>query len=65
MYGSQNGPVPRLIEAAMIISTLSIFGTATAPLLWPVVAGEFAAVVAFALFLDGIKIPIFARLKIS
>jgi H+-transporting ATPase len=65
MYGSQNGPVPWLIEAAMLISTLSIVGIAAAPLPWPVVAGEFAAAVAFALFLDGIKIPIFARLKIS
>jgi hypothetical protein len=27
--------------------------------------GEFAAAVAFALFLDGIKIPTFTRLKIS
>jgi H+-transporting ATPase len=49
----------------LIISTLAIFGIAMAPLPWPVVAGEFAAAVAFALFLDGIKIPIFARLKIS
>jgi H+-transporting ATPase len=53
------------IADLLIISTLAIFGIAMAPLPWPVVAGEFAAVVAFALFLDGIKIPIFARLKIS
>lgn len=49
----------------LIISTLAIFGIAMTPLSWPVVAGEFAAAVAFALFLDGVKIPIFARLKIS
>jgi H+-transporting ATPase len=53
------------IADLLIISTLAIFGIAMAPLPWPVVAGEFAAAVAFALFLDGIKIPIFARLKIS
>jgi H+-transporting ATPase len=49
----------------LIISMLAIFGIAMAPLSWPVVAGEFAAALAFALFLDGVKIPIFARLKIS
>jgi H+-transporting ATPase len=53
------------IADLLIISTLAIFGIAMAPLPWPVVAGEFAAAVAFALFLDGLKIPIFARLKIS
>jgi H+-transporting ATPase len=48
-----------------IISTLAIFGIAMAPLPFPVVAGEFAAALVFALFLDAVKIPVFARLQIS
>jgi hypothetical protein len=35
------------------------------PLPISVVAGEFAAAVAFGLILDGVKIPVFARLGIS
>jgi hypothetical protein len=38
---------------------------AMAPLPVSVVAGEFAASVAFGLLLDRAKIPVFARLKIS
>jgi len=34
------------------------------PLPFSVVAGEFAAAVVFGLILDGVKIPVFARLKI-
>jgi H+-transporting ATPase len=49
----------------LIISTLAIFGIAMAPLPFPVVAGEFAAALVFALFLDAVKIPVFARLQIS
>jgi H+-transporting ATPase len=49
----------------LIISTLAIFGIAMAPLPFPVVAGELAAAFAFWLFLDGVKIPFFARLQIS
>ena len=49
----------------LIISTLAIFGIAMAPLPFPVVAGELAAAFAFWLFLDGVKIPVFARLQIS
>ena len=49
----------------LIISTLAIFGIAMAPLPFPVVAAELAAAFAFALFLDGVKIPVFARLQIS
>ena len=41
------------------------FGIATPPLPWPAVAEGVCRGSAFALFLDGIKIPIFARLKIS
>jgi hypothetical protein len=44
---------------------LAIFGIAMAPLPFPVVAGELAAALAFALFQDGVKIPVFARLQIS
>jgi len=49
----------------LIISTLAIGGIAMAPLPVSVVAGEFAAALAFGLILDGVKIPIFARLGIS
>jgi len=48
-----------------IISTLAIYGIAMAPLPFPVVAGEFAAAVVFGLVLNGLKIPIFARLGLS
>jgi H+-transporting ATPase len=49
----------------LIISTLAVCGIAMAPLPIAVVAGEFAAAVAFGVILDGVKIPVFARLKIS
>ena len=49
----------------LIISTLAIGGIAMAPLPVSVVAGEFAAAVIFGLILDGVKIPVFARLGIS
>ena len=49
----------------LIISTLAIGGIAMAPLPVLVVAGEFAAALAFGLILDGVKIPVFARLRIS
>jgi len=48
-----------------IISTLAIAGVAMAPLPPLVIASELAAALAFGLILDGIKIPIFARLGIS
>jgi H+-transporting ATPase len=48
----------------LIISTLAIRGIAMAPLPVSVVAGEFAAAVVFGLILDGVKIPVFARLGI-
>jgi H+-transporting ATPase len=49
----------------LIISTLAIGGIAMAPLPVAVVAGEFAAAVVFGLVLDGVKIPVFAYLRIS
>jgi H+-transporting ATPase len=48
----------------LIISTLAIRGIAMAPLPLSIVASEFAAAFAFGLILDGVKIPVFARLKI-
>jgi H+-transporting ATPase len=53
------------VADVLIISTLAIFGIAMAPLPLPVVAGELAAALGFALLLDGVKIPVFARLQIS
>jgi H+-transporting ATPase len=49
----------------LIISTLAIGGIAMAPLPVSVIAGEFAAAVVFGLILDGVKIPVFARLGIT
>jgi H+-transporting ATPase len=49
----------------LIISTLAIRGIAMAPLPVSVLACEFGAAVAFGLILDGVKIPVFARLGIS
>jgi len=48
----------------LIISTLAIRGIAMAALPLSVVASEFAAAVVFGLILNGVKIPVFARLKI-
>jgi hypothetical protein len=36
-----------------------------APLPLSVLAAEFAAAIAFSFILDGLRIPVFARLKIS
>ncbi len=49
----------------LIISTLALRGIAMAPLPISVIACEFAAAIVFGLILDGLKIPIFARLKIA
>ena len=49
----------------LIISTLAIRGIAMAPLPVPVLACEFGATIVFGLILDGVKIPVFARLGIS
>jgi H+-transporting ATPase len=49
----------------LIITALAMFGIAMAPLPIVVLAGEFVAAVIFGLILDAVKIPVFARLKIS
>jgi len=49
----------------LIISTLAALGIAMAPLPIAVIASEFAAVIAFGAILDVVKIPIFARVRIS
>jgi H+-transporting ATPase len=49
----------------LIISTLAALGIAMAPLPIAIIAGEFAAAIAFGLVLDVVKIPVFARLKIA
>ena len=49
----------------LIISTLALCGIAMAPLPIVVVAGEFAAAVVFGLILNGVKIPVFARFRIT
>ena len=49
----------------LIISTLAIRGIAMAPLPVSVLVCEFGAAIAFGLILDGVKIPVFARLSIS
>jgi len=53
------------VADVLIISSLAAFGIAMAPLPIVVIAGEFAAAVAFAAILDVAKIPVFARLHIS
>jgi H+-transporting ATPase len=53
------------VADVLIISTLAICGIAMTPLALWVVACEFAAAIAFGLFLDVVKIPVFARLRIS
>jgi H+-transporting ATPase len=49
----------------LVISTLAIRGIAMAPLPVSVLVCEFGAAIAFGLVLDGVKIPVFARLGIS
>jgi H+-transporting ATPase len=49
----------------LIISTLALRGIAMAPLSITVIAGEFGAALAFGLVIDLVKIPVFARLRIS
>jgi H+-transporting ATPase len=48
-----------------IISTLAVRGIAMAPLPFSIVACEFAGSLLFAAILNGVKIPVFARLRIS
>jgi H+-transporting ATPase len=49
----------------LIISTLAALGIAMAPLPIAVIASELEAVIAFGAILDVVKIPIFARVRIS
>jgi H+-transporting ATPase len=49
----------------LLISTLAVLGIVMAPLSIAVVACELAAALAFGVFLDVVKIPVFARLGIS
>ena len=53
------------VADVLIISTLAIFGIAMAPLPLAVIAAEFGAALAFGAILDLVKIPVFARLRIS
>jgi H+-transporting ATPase len=64
------GSRPSLLVAAssaadvLIAATLAVAGIAMTPLPFPVVAGTLAAAAAFALVLDVVKLPLFARLKV-
>jgi len=53
------------VADVLIISTLATFGIAMAPLPLAIIATEFAAAVVFGAILDVVKIPVFARLRIS
>jgi H+-transporting ATPase len=49
----------------LIISTLALRGIAMAPLPIAIIAAEFGAALAFGVVMDLVKIPVFARLRIS
>jgi H+-transporting ATPase len=53
------------IADVLIISILATFGIAMAPLPIALIATEFGAAFAFGAILDIVKIPVFARLRIS
>jgi H+-transporting ATPase len=53
------------VADVLIISTLALLGIAMAPLPIAIIAGEFGAALAFGVVMDLVKIPIFARLRIS
>jgi H+-transporting ATPase len=53
------------VADVLIISTLAVYGIAMAPLSLAIVACEFAGAIAFGFLLDVVKIPLFARLRIS
>jgi H+-transporting ATPase len=53
------------VADVLIMSTLAICGIAMTPLAPWVVVCEFAAAIAFGVVLDVVKIPVFARLRIS
>ncbi|MGD0631686.1 MAG: hypothetical protein ABR987_20335, partial [Terracidiphilus sp.] len=56
---------PKLSIMRGVLSMMAIRGIAMAPLAIWVVACEFSAAIAFGLVLDVVKIPVFARLRIS
>jgi H+-transporting ATPase len=49
----------------LIISTLAALGIAMAPLSIAIIAGELAAAIVFGVVMDLLKIPVFARLRIT
>jgi H+-transporting ATPase len=53
------------VADVLIISTLAALGVAMAPLPIAVIASEFAAAIAFGIVMGLVKIPVFARLRIS
>jgi H+-transporting ATPase len=53
------------VADVLIISTLALLGIAMTPLPIAIIAGEFDAALAFGVVMDLIKIPVFARLRIS
>jgi H+-transporting ATPase len=53
------------VADVLIISTLATIGIAMAPLPIAIIAAEFGAAVVFGAILDVVKIPVFARLRIS
>jgi H+-transporting ATPase len=53
------------VADVLIISMLAAFGIAMAPLPVAIIASEFAAAIAFGIVMDLVKIPVFARLRIS
>jgi H+-transporting ATPase len=53
------------VADVLIIAALAGLGIAMARLPVAIIAGEFAAAIAFGVFLDLVKIPVFARLSIS
>jgi H+-transporting ATPase len=65
------GPPPSIwlvwstVADLLIITILAIRGIVMAPLPLTVVGCELAAAIVFGLILDGLKIPVFARLEIS
>jgi len=67
LWGSRPSPWLLVSSVADIViaSTLAVGGIAMTPLPYAVVASALAATAAFALVVDLVKIPIFARLRIT
>jgi len=53
------------VADVLIISVLAFLGIAMAPLSIAIIAGEFGAAITFGVVMDLVKIPVFARLRIS